>query len=97
MKSLMFVVAALVLLMTTPASFAHESTRKATPSNCHCAGKCPCDSASCRCERADLFRQKLYYIPQWPAPGSLPFSIGAVGRWTVGAPQRVPLRVRVLK
>lgn len=92
-----FLVAFLLCLCASPALAIQDVPKDAKP--CVCGVSCGCTGV-CYCPRLVTFLDgsKALFVPappRWPASGSLPFAVGAVGRWTVGAPQRVPVKYRV--
>lgn len=93
-----FLVALVLCLCAAPALAIQDQPREAKA--CQCGVACGCAPLACRCPKLVTFQDgsKAVFVPappRWPAAGSLPFSVGAVGRWTVGAPQRVPVNYRV--
>ena len=94
-----FVIAFLLLLIASPALAIQQQPQEAKP--CVCGVSCGCTDV-CYCPRLVTFLDgsKAVFVPappRWPAAGSLPFAFGAVGWWTVGAPQRVPVNYREVR
>lgn len=93
-----FVIAFLLCLCAAPALAIQDQPREAKPC-CACGVHCGCTGV-CYCPRLVTFLDgsKAVFVPappRWPAAGSLPAILGKGARWSVGAPQRVPVKYRV--
>lgn len=98
MKPVLFAILLFFIAVPAYAVSQQPTTRHA----CQACQDCACDAGQCPCpqvvtmpdgRRVVLLNQR----PAWPAPGSLPYAVGVVGRWGLGAPQRYPLRYQVVR